>query len=163
GWVAAIRRMRVRMERERVRPPEAARFAFKLGYGSLADVQFAVELALMRHGGAHPEVRTRRTLEAIESLAAARFLEGSVALAGWRRLGGAGALRGPCREEGWSGGAIVNPFGGPFACGPFPCGPFRRSSPRVRSGRSGADAASFRMISAGSMESRAARGRWLSP
>jgi glutamate-ammonia-ligase adenylyltransferase len=64
-----------------VRPPEAARFAFKLGYGSLADVQFAVELALMRHGGAHPEVRTRRTLEAIEALAAARFLEDSVALA----------------------------------------------------------------------------------
>jgi len=79
-WVAAIRRMRVRIERERVRPPEAARFAFKLGYGSLADVQFAVELALMRHGGRHPEVRTRRTLEAIEGLAAARFLEGSVAL-----------------------------------------------------------------------------------
>ena len=47
SWVAGIRRMRVRIERERVRPPEAARFAFKLGYGSLADVQFAVELALV--------------------------------------------------------------------------------------------------------------------
>src|SRR5205814_8251497 len=81
SWVASIRRMRVRMERERVRPPEASRFAFKLGYGSLADVQFAVELALMRHGGEHPEVRTRRTLDAIEALAAARFLEDSVALA----------------------------------------------------------------------------------
>src|SRR5207249_8580068 len=76
-----MRRMRVRIERERVRPPEAARFAFKLGYGSLADVQFAVELALMRHGGEHPEVRTRRTLDAIEALAAARLLEDSVALA----------------------------------------------------------------------------------
>jgi len=81
SWVAGIRRMRVRIERERVRPPEAARFAFKLGYGSLADVQFAVELALMRHGGQHPEVRTRRTLDAIEALAAARLLEDSVALA----------------------------------------------------------------------------------
>jgi glutamate-ammonia-ligase adenylyltransferase len=81
SWVAGIRRMRVRMERERVRPPEAARFAFKLGYGSLADVQFAVELALMRHGGAHPEVRARRTLAAIEALAAARLVEDSVALA----------------------------------------------------------------------------------
>ncbi|MDP9343836.1 MAG: hypothetical protein M3Q23_17450 [Actinomycetota bacterium] len=81
SWTAGIRRMRVRMERERVRPPEAARFAFKVGYGGLADVQFAVELALMRHGGEHPEVRTRRTLDAIEALAAARFMEDSVALA----------------------------------------------------------------------------------
>ncbi|MFN8233424.1 MAG: DUF294 nucleotidyltransferase-like domain-containing protein [Actinomycetota bacterium] len=77
--VAEIRRMRERIERERVRPPEAARFHFKLGVGSLADVQFAVELELMRSGGAHPEVRSRRTLEAIERLAAARLLEGSVA------------------------------------------------------------------------------------
>jgi [glutamine synthetase] adenylyltransferase / [glutamine synthetase]-adenylyl-L-tyrosine phosphorylase len=78
---AEILRMRERVERERVRPPDAARFHFKLGYGSLADVQFAVELSLMRHGGRHPEVRTRRTLDAIERLAAARLIEDSVALA----------------------------------------------------------------------------------
>jgi [glutamine synthetase] adenylyltransferase / [glutamine synthetase]-adenylyl-L-tyrosine phosphorylase len=70
----------VRIEKERVRPADAGRFAFKLGYGSLADVQFAVELALMRHGGEHEEIRTRRTLEAIERLAAARLIEDSVAL-----------------------------------------------------------------------------------
>ena len=58
--VAEIRRMRERIERERVRPPEAAKFHFKLGVGSLADVQFAVELSLMRFGGSHPEVRTSR-------------------------------------------------------------------------------------------------------
>jgi glutamine synthetase adenylyltransferase len=52
--VGEIRRMRERIERERVRPPEASRFHFKLGYGSLADVQFAVELSLMRFGGRHP-------------------------------------------------------------------------------------------------------------
>jgi glutamate-ammonia-ligase adenylyltransferase len=75
----AIRAMRTRIERERVKPPEAAKFHFKLGVGSLADVQFAVELALMRYGGEHPEVRTRKTLEAIDRLAAARFMEGSVA------------------------------------------------------------------------------------
>ncbi len=79
--VGEIRRMRERIERERVRPPEAARFHFKLGYGSLADVQFAVELSLMRFGGAHPEVRTSRTLEAIEALAAARLIEDGAALA----------------------------------------------------------------------------------
>jgi [glutamine synthetase] adenylyltransferase / [glutamine synthetase]-adenylyl-L-tyrosine phosphorylase len=77
--VEEIRAMRERIERERVRPPEAAKFHFKLGYGSLADVQFAVELSLMRRGGAHPEVRTRRTLDAIERLAEDRLIEGSVA------------------------------------------------------------------------------------
>jgi glutamate-ammonia-ligase adenylyltransferase len=79
--VGEIRRMRERIERERVRPPEAARFHFKLGTGSLADVQFAVELSLMRFGGRYPEVRTRRTLEAIERLAEARLIEDSAALA----------------------------------------------------------------------------------
>jgi glutamate-ammonia-ligase adenylyltransferase len=81
AWVAAIRRMRVRIERERVRPPEASRFAFKLGYGSLADVQFAVEMSLMRHGGTNPDLRRRGTLDAIEALAEARAMEDSVARA----------------------------------------------------------------------------------
>jgi glutamate-ammonia-ligase adenylyltransferase len=76
--VAEIRRMRERIERERVKP-DAARFHFKLGSGSLADVQFAVEVSLMRFGGGHPQVRTNRTLEAVELLAAQRFLEQSVA------------------------------------------------------------------------------------
>jgi len=79
GQVVAIRRMRVRMEEERVRPKDARRFHFKLGYGSLADVQFAVELSLMRRGFDHPEVRRTNTVEALEALAAAGLLEGSVA------------------------------------------------------------------------------------
>ncbi len=78
--VVAIRRMRVRMEEERVRPRGAGRYHFKLGYGGLADVQFAVELALMREGAAHPDVRRTRTVEALEALAAERLLEDSVAL-----------------------------------------------------------------------------------
>jgi glutamate-ammonia-ligase adenylyltransferase len=74
-----IRRMRERIERERVKPADAARFHFKLGRGSLADVQFAVELSLMRHGGEHPSLRKLGTLDAIESLAEAKLLEQSVA------------------------------------------------------------------------------------
>ncbi|MEX0984998.1 MAG: hypothetical protein WD096_08095 [Actinomycetota bacterium] len=77
--VAEIRRMRERIERERVKPPEAARFHFKLGHGSLADVQFAVEMLLQRHGGAGPHLRTTGTLDAIERLASARIIEDSVA------------------------------------------------------------------------------------
>ena len=77
--VVSIRRMRVRMEEERVRPRDARRFHFKLGYGGLADVQFAVELSLMRHGSARPEVRRTNTLEALEALSTARLIEDSVA------------------------------------------------------------------------------------
>ena len=77
--VVQIRSMRERIERERVKPPEAAKFHFKLGYGSLADVQFAVEVSLMRHGGEHEQVRTRRTLEAIERLAEAGLIEDGTA------------------------------------------------------------------------------------
>jgi len=77
--VAAIRRMRVRMEEERVRPVEARRFHFKLGYGSLADVQWAVELSLMRHGFGRPELRKTNTLDALQALAASRVVEDSVA------------------------------------------------------------------------------------
>ncbi len=77
--VGEIRRMRERIERERVKPPEAAKFHFKLGVGSLADVQFAVEVSLMRFGGADPELRTNRTLDAIERLAERRLWEQSVA------------------------------------------------------------------------------------
>jgi glutamate-ammonia-ligase adenylyltransferase len=79
--IAEIRRMRVRMESERVRPPDARRFHFKLGYGGLADVQFAVELQLMKHGRAHPGIRHRHTLMALEALAQERLVEDSVALA----------------------------------------------------------------------------------
>jgi glutamate-ammonia-ligase adenylyltransferase len=79
--VAEIRRMRVRMEEERVRPPDARRFHFKLGHGGLADVQFAVELSQLRHGFDRPEVRSRHTLEALEALARDRLIEDSVSLA----------------------------------------------------------------------------------
>jgi glutamate-ammonia-ligase adenylyltransferase len=79
--IAEIRRMRVRMEEERVRPVDARRFHFKLGYGGLADIQFAVELSQLRHGRGHPSIRRRHTLEALEALAEARLVEDSVALA----------------------------------------------------------------------------------
>lgn len=76
---AEILRMRGRIESERVKPADARRFHFKLGHGGLADVQFAVEVSLMRHGGRLPEVRARGTLEAIEALAAAHVLEDGAA------------------------------------------------------------------------------------
>lgn len=76
--LAAVRRMRVRIEEERIRSREARRLHFKLGYGSLADVQFATELGLMRHGFAHPQVRGTRTLEALDALVSIGVMEGGV-------------------------------------------------------------------------------------
>ncbi len=69
------------MEEERVRPPDARRLHFKLGYGGLADVSFAVELAQMQHGHDHPAVRRPHTLEALEALAEADLIEDGVAAA----------------------------------------------------------------------------------
>ena len=79
--VAEIRRMRVRMEEQRIRQPDARRFHFKLGHGGLADVQFAVELSQLRHGREHQDVRQRHTLEALEALARERLIEDAAALA----------------------------------------------------------------------------------
>ena len=79
--VAEIRRMRVRMEEERVRPADARRYHFKLGHGGLADVQFAVELSQLRQGRDEPEVRRAHTLEALEALARHRLIEDSVSIA----------------------------------------------------------------------------------
>jgi glutamate-ammonia-ligase adenylyltransferase len=42
-------------------------------------VLFAVELSLLRQGADHPEVRSRRTLVAIDRLAASKLLGGSAA------------------------------------------------------------------------------------
>ena len=94
-----IRRMRERIERERVRPAEATKFHFKLGYGSLADVQFAVEMLLLRHGGPdsggpHDEHAARRS-----SCSAGDRLRGAVGRARPRR-----GVRLPQRREVRDGG-----------------------------------------------------------
>src|SRR4029079_10640049 len=60
--VREIRRMKARIERERVPQGEDSQFHLKLGRGSLSDVEFTVQLLQMRHGAAHPELRTPSTL-----------------------------------------------------------------------------------------------------
>ena len=84
--VGEIRRMRERIERERVKPPEAAKFHFKLGLrvarrravrgGGVADAVPAERL---------PELRTNRTLEAIERLAEHRLWSNRASRATWAR------------------------------------------------------------------------------
>ena len=55
--VREIRRMKARIERERIPPGEDPQFHLKLGRGSLSDVEFTVQLLQLVHGGEHPDVR----------------------------------------------------------------------------------------------------------
>jgi glutamate-ammonia-ligase adenylyltransferase len=61
--VREVRRMKVRIERERLAPGEDPEFHLKLGRGSLADIEFTVQLLQLRSG-----VRGARTLGALEAL-----------------------------------------------------------------------------------------------
>jgi glutamate-ammonia-ligase adenylyltransferase len=67
--VRELRRMRARVERERIPPGEDPQFHLKLGRGSLADVEWTVQLLQLRH-----RVAGARTPEALRSLVAAGCL-----------------------------------------------------------------------------------------
>jgi glutamate-ammonia-ligase adenylyltransferase len=67
-WRREIRRMKARIERERVPRGEDARFHLKLGRGSLSDVEFTVQLEQLAYGATHPGVRDPSTLGALAAL-----------------------------------------------------------------------------------------------
>jgi glutamate-ammonia-ligase adenylyltransferase len=68
GDVREIRRMKARIERERIPPGEDPQFHLKLGRGSLSDVEFTVQLLQLVHGREHPTVRAPGTIDALEQL-----------------------------------------------------------------------------------------------
>ena len=51
--VREVRRMKVRIEQERIPPGEDPQFHLKLGRGSLSDVEFTVQLLQLLHGAHH--------------------------------------------------------------------------------------------------------------
>jgi glutamate-ammonia-ligase adenylyltransferase len=61
-----VRRMKVRIEQERLGPNDDPEFHLKLGRGSLSDIEFTVQLLQLRHGVA--EVSTMAALAALEEL-----------------------------------------------------------------------------------------------
>lgn len=63
-----IRRMKARIEKERIPPGENPDFHLKLGPGGLSDVEFLVQLLQLRHGGRVTELRVTPTLAALEGL-----------------------------------------------------------------------------------------------
>jgi [glutamine synthetase] adenylyltransferase / [glutamine synthetase]-adenylyl-L-tyrosine phosphorylase len=60
-----IRRMKARIERERIPPSEDPEFHLKLGRGSLSDVEWTVQLLQLRTGIRVPS--TRGALDALEA------------------------------------------------------------------------------------------------
>lgn len=64
-----VRRIKARVESERLPRGVPANRHVKLGRGGLSDVEWTAQLLQLQHAGRHPELRTTRTLEA---LAAAR-------------------------------------------------------------------------------------------
>jgi [glutamine synthetase] adenylyltransferase / [glutamine synthetase]-adenylyl-L-tyrosine phosphorylase len=73
--VREVRRMKARIERERIPPTEDPRFHLKLGRGSLSDVEFTVQLLQLQHGACHPEVRATSTIDALHRLRNAGLLD----------------------------------------------------------------------------------------
>ena len=73
--VADVRRMKARVESERLPAGADPKLHLKLGPGGLADVEWTAQLLQLRVGGAQPAVRVQPTLDALEALAAAGALD----------------------------------------------------------------------------------------
>ncbi|MDO5699737.1 MAG: bifunctional [glutamine synthetase] adenylyltransferase/[glutamine synthetase]-adenylyl-L-tyrosine phosphorylase [Dermatophilus congolensis] len=63
--VKEVRRLKARMEGERLPRGADPKRHFKLGRGGLSDVEWTVQLAQMRHAHEYPGLRTTRTLDAL--------------------------------------------------------------------------------------------------
>jgi len=73
--VAEVRRMKARVESERLPAGADPKLHLKLGPGGLADVEWTAQLLQLRVGGAQPAVRVPPTLDALEALTAAGVLD----------------------------------------------------------------------------------------
>jgi glutamate-ammonia-ligase adenylyltransferase len=74
-WRREIRRMKARIERERIPPGEDPRFHLKLGRGSLSDIEFTVQLEQLAAGGHDAGLRAASTLAALDALVGSARLD----------------------------------------------------------------------------------------
>ncbi|GAB3811959.1 hypothetical protein GCM10027605_52900 [Micromonospora zhanjiangensis] len=84
--VTEIRRIKARVETERLPRGADPNTDTKLGRGGLADVEWAVQLLQLRHAGAVPALRGTRTLDALAAARAAELVDPADAAAmaaGW--------------------------------------------------------------------------------
>ena len=73
--VAEIRRIKARVERERLPRGADPATHTKLGRGGLSDVEWTVQLLQLQHATAHPELRTAATVEGLAALVDAGLLD----------------------------------------------------------------------------------------
>lgn len=66
--IQSIRKIKARVETERIDPDEDADFHIKLGPGSLSDIEFVTQLLQLKHGATNPELRTTVTPKALGAL-----------------------------------------------------------------------------------------------
>ncbi|KAM9862378.1 bifunctional [glutamine synthetase] adenylyltransferase/[glutamine synthetase]-adenylyl-L-tyrosine phosphorylase [Leucobacter sp. BZR 635] len=64
-----VRRMKARVEGERLPQGDDPRMHLKLGPGGITDVEWLVQLVQLQHGAQHPELRTVETLAALQAAA----------------------------------------------------------------------------------------------
>ncbi len=69
-----IRRIKARVESERLPQGADPQRHFKLGRGSLSDVEWLVQLLQLEHVSAHPSLRTTGTLDALSQLVASGII-----------------------------------------------------------------------------------------
>jgi glutamate-ammonia-ligase adenylyltransferase len=74
-----IRRLKGRIDSERLPRGADATTHTKLGRGGLGDIEWTVQLLQLRHGADLPELRTTRTLQALDAAGAANLLPGDQA------------------------------------------------------------------------------------
>jgi len=73
--VVEIRRIKARVENERLPQGADPKRHLKLGRGSLSDVEWLVQLYQLKFGKDHPAIRTPRTLDALEAMVKERLIE----------------------------------------------------------------------------------------
>ncbi|HWM73958.1 MAG TPA: bifunctional [glutamine synthetase] adenylyltransferase/[glutamine synthetase]-adenylyl-L-tyrosine phosphorylase [Nocardioides sp.] len=87
--VIEVRRIKSRVDQERMPKGADPQLHLKFGRGGLADIEWTIQLLQMRYAGRMPELRTTQTLAALEAAAAADLLseEHARTLAtGWRMV-----------------------------------------------------------------------------
>ena len=73
--VVEVRRIKARVDQERLPRGADPQTHLKLGRGGLADIEWTVQLLQMRHAGQVPGLRTSRTLDALDAARAAGLVE----------------------------------------------------------------------------------------
>ncbi len=85
--IVEVRRIKARVDDERLPRGADPHTHLKLGRGGLADVEWTVQLLQMRHAGQAPGLRTPQTLEALEAAVAADLIardDAETLAASWR-------------------------------------------------------------------------------